>query len=72
MSSFRPLWIVLVLLALAWCYFALFPADLDGLLEPVGELLGLSGAVANGMYALLATCVVAWAIVRVCGRPIVR
>jgi hypothetical protein len=72
MYSTRPLLTAIVFAALAWAYFALFPEDLDGLLTPVSQLLALSGSVANGLYALLAVCVIAWAIVRVWGRPVVR
>jgi hypothetical protein len=72
MYSTRPLLTAIVFAPLAWAYFALFPEDLDGLLTPVTQLLALSGSVANGLYALLAVCVIAWAIVRVWGRPVVR
>ena len=72
MYSNRPLLIALVFTLLAWAYFALFPEDLDALLSPVEYVLALSAAVANGLYALLAVCVIAWVIVRVWGRPVVR
>ena len=68
----HPLLTALMFAALAWAYFALFPEDLEGLLTPVSQLLALSSSVANGLYALLAVCVIAWAIVRVWGRPAVR
>ena len=72
MFRFRPLLTWSVLVVLAWAYFALFPSDLDGLLAPVMRLFALSGAISNGLYALIAVCVVAWAMVRVWGRPAVR
>jgi hypothetical protein len=72
MFSPRTWQVVLLAIALAWAYFALFPEDLDAFLAPINRLLSITGAVANGMYALLSALVIAWVIVRVWGRPVVR
>ena len=53
--------------ALAFIYFVVFPEDLDGLLNPVAKLLALSNLVSPWLYAVVGVVIVAWAVVRVCG-----
>ena len=51
-----------------FAYFALYPDDLAALLRPAERILGLSGAIAPGLYAVMGVAILAWAAVRIWGR----
>ena len=57
-----------ILAGVVMAYFIIFPSDLAAILAPIKELLSLSHTVAPTLYILLASGVIAWALVRCFGR----
>jgi hypothetical protein len=66
MSTECTRWTILVGVVLA--YFITFPADLAAVVAPIKEVLSLTNAVSPWLYVVLASGVIAWAIVRCLGR----
>jgi hypothetical protein len=66
MSTECTRWTILVGVVLA--YFITFPADLAAVVAPIKEVLSLTNAVSPWLYAVVASALVAWAIVRCFGR----
>ena len=66
MSTECTRWTILVGVVLA--YFITFPADLAAVVAPIKEVLTLTNAVSPWLYVVLASGVIAWAIVRCLGR----
>jgi hypothetical protein len=60
-SKYRR-WTILASVVLG--YFMSFPSDLKAALAPITEVLTLTNAISPWLYGLLASGVIAWAIVR--------
>jgi hypothetical protein len=49
-------------------YFVIFPDDLTAVVAPIREILSLTNAISPWLYVVLASGVIAWALVRCFGR----
>jgi Na+-driven multidrug efflux pump len=58
----------MILAGIVFAYFVEFPADLAAILAPVREVLSLTTTVSPWVYAVVASGVIAWALVRCFGR----
>ena len=57
-----------ILAGLVLAYFVGFPSDLTAILAPAREVLSLTNAVSPWVYPVVASGVIAWALVRCFGR----
>jgi Na+-driven multidrug efflux pump len=49
-------------------YFVIFPDDLTAVLAPAREILSLTNTISPWLYVVLASVIIAWALVRCFGR----
>jgi Na+-driven multidrug efflux pump len=49
-------------------YFVIFPDDLTTVLAPAREILSLTNTISPWLYVVLASGIIAWALVRCFGR----
>jgi hypothetical protein len=64
-TEFRR-WMIAAAVVLA--YFVSFPDDLTVVLAPAREILSLTNSISPGLYVVLASGIIAWALVRCFGR----
>jgi hypothetical protein len=60
--------VLLMLIALAFTYFVVFPDDVKTVTAPIAVVLELSQVVSPWLYMVAAVGLVAWVIVKVWGR----
>jgi len=60
--------VVLMLLALVFTYFVVFPDDVKTVTAPIAAVLELSQVVSPWLYMVAAVGSVAWVIVKIWGR----
>jgi Na+-driven multidrug efflux pump len=66
MSTESRRWMIVAAVVLA--YFVSFPDDLTAVLAPAREVLSLTNAISPWLYVVLASGIIAWALVRCFGR----
>jgi Sec-independent protein secretion pathway component TatC len=59
-------WVIVAGVVLA--YFVLIPADLPAILAPAREVLSLTQSISPWLYMVVASGIIAWALVRCFGR----
>ena len=60
--------VVLMLIALVFTYFVVFPDDVKTVIAPIAAVLELSQVVSPWLYMVAAVGLVAWVIVKIWGR----
>jgi Na+-driven multidrug efflux pump len=66
MSTESKRWMIVAAVVLA--YFIIFPDDLSAVFAPAREILSLTNVVSPWLYVVLASGIIAWALVRCFGR----
>ncbi|MGP0069779.1 MAG: hypothetical protein ACLQGP_40035 [Isosphaeraceae bacterium] len=57
-----------IVAGVALAYFVIFPDDLTAVLAPAREILSWTNTISPWLYVVLASGIVAWALVRCFGR----